>query len=57
MGAESLEEHADRIVAEWPPLTDEQLDRIAALLRVGSRVEQPKPKRRSTTGGCGGDAA
>jgi excisionase family DNA binding protein len=25
----------DRVLAAWPALTDEQLDRIAALLRVG----------------------
>lgn len=30
-----LEEHIRRVVAEAPPLTDEQRDRIAALLRAG----------------------
>jgi hypothetical protein len=30
-----LEEHVAKIVADWPPLTDEQLDRVAALLRAG----------------------
>lgn len=34
--AQSLEEHIRRVVAEAPPLTDEQRDRIAALLRAGS---------------------
>jgi hypothetical protein len=29
------DELAERIVADWPPLTDAQLDRIAALLRAG----------------------
>jgi len=32
-----LEEHVNKVLADWPPLTDEQLDRIAALLRAGSR--------------------
>ena len=31
----SLEEHVRRVVAEAPPLSPEQLDRIAALLRSG----------------------
>jgi hypothetical protein len=35
---ESLEEQVARVIANWPPLTDTQLDRIAALLRAGSRV-------------------
>jgi len=35
--ASRLEEHVDKVLAGWPPLTDEQLDRIAALLRAGSR--------------------
>lgn len=30
-----LEDHVNRIVADWPELTGEQLDRIAALLRTG----------------------
>ena len=30
-----LEEHIRRVVAEAPPLTDEQRDRIASLLRAG----------------------
>jgi hypothetical protein len=33
--AQSLEEHVRRVVAEAPPLTDEQRDRIASLLRTG----------------------
>lgn len=32
--SESLREHACRVVADWPPLTSEQLDRLAALLPV-----------------------
>ncbi len=32
-----LADHVDRVLADWPPLTDEQLDRVAALLRAGSR--------------------
>jgi hypothetical protein len=35
---ESLEEHVARIIANWPPLSAAQLDRIAALLRNGSRA-------------------
>jgi hypothetical protein len=30
-----LEEHVARVVAEAPPLTDEQRERITALLRAG----------------------
>ncbi|OCB25013.1 hypothetical protein A5674_22185 [Mycobacterium malmoense] len=33
-----LEEHVRRVVAEAPPLTDEQRDRIAAILRSGQAV-------------------
>ncbi len=35
--AEGLTEHVKRVVAGWPKLTDEQLDRIAGLLRSGGR--------------------
>jgi len=35
MRAERLAEHVARVVAEAPPLTDEQRERIAALLRAG----------------------
>lgn len=31
----SLEEYVRRVVSQAPPLTDEQRDRIAALLRAG----------------------
>lgn len=30
-----LEDHVTRVLAEAPPLTDEQLGRIASLLRAG----------------------
>lgn len=33
--AEMLAEHVARVVAQAPPLTDEQRERIAALLRAG----------------------
>jgi hypothetical protein len=33
--AERLAQHVARVVAEAPPLTPEQRDRIAALLRAG----------------------
>ena len=35
--AARLEERVNEMLAGWPPLTDEQLDRVAALLRAGSR--------------------
>lgn len=31
--AQRLEDHIERVLGEAPPLTDEQLDRIAGLLR------------------------
>lgn len=34
--AECLAEHVARVIAEAPPLSDEQLTRIAALLRAGA---------------------
>lgn len=34
---EHLEDYVTEVLAGWPPLTDGQLDRIAALLRAGSR--------------------
>lgn len=33
--AAKLEEYVSRVVAEAPPLTQEQLDRVAVLLRPG----------------------
>jgi hypothetical protein len=36
LAAESIAEHAHRIVADWPALTDEQIDRVAAILRGAS---------------------
>ncbi len=33
--AARLEDHVQRVLAEAPPLTDEQRERIAALLRAG----------------------
>ncbi len=35
LAVEMLAERAARLVAEWPDLTDEQVDRIAAILRGG----------------------
>ncbi|MHC9294186.1 hypothetical protein ACRCUN_17115 [Mycobacterium sp. LTG2003] len=35
LAALSLEDYVRRVVASAPPLTDEQRDRIAALLRAG----------------------
>lgn len=36
--AERLEVHIAKTVAEWPPLTPEQRDRLALLLRGGQVV-------------------
>jgi excisionase family DNA binding protein len=36
LAAETLAEHVARVIAQAPPLTDEQRTRIAALLRTGS---------------------
>lgn len=33
---ECLSDHVARVIAEAPPLTDEQRERIATLLRVGA---------------------
>lgn len=33
----SITERAEALVSQWPPLSDEQLDRIAGLLRSGSK--------------------
>lgn len=33
--AKRLAEHVEKKLAEWPPLTPEQLDHIAAILRTG----------------------
>jgi hypothetical protein len=41
MSTQGLAAHVDAIVASWPKLSDEQLDRIAALLRS----DQPMAKR------------
>jgi excisionase family DNA binding protein len=41
-----LAKRVDALVADWPKLTDDQLDRIAALLRGASR-SAPKTKRPS----------
>jgi hypothetical protein len=30
-----LTEHIERVVSSWPPLTDDQVNRIAARLRAG----------------------
>lgn len=35
LAAEQLAEHVERIVSVAPPLTEEQLERVAALLRSG----------------------
>ena len=36
--AETLAEHVSRVIAEAPPLSDDQLSRVAALLRTGGGV-------------------
>jgi hypothetical protein len=35
MRAELLAEHVAKVLAGWPKLTDEQLEKIASLLRTG----------------------
>jgi len=35
--AQCLAERIEKVVKQFPPLTDEQLERIAALLRSGAR--------------------
>lgn len=35
--AARLAEHIEKVVADFPPLTEEQLDRLAGLLRGGAR--------------------
>lgn len=38
------EDAVKKAVAQWPSLTDEKLDKIAALLRAGSRnVKRDRP--------------
>ncbi len=39
MPTKSLDDHVDRLVAEAPPLTPEQADRLVALLRLAPRDE------------------
>jgi hypothetical protein len=34
--AERLADHVQQVIAEWPPLTDGQLARVAALLITGA---------------------
>ena len=36
LALELLAERAQKIVAEWPDITDEQVDRIATILRGGA---------------------
>jgi hypothetical protein len=33
--AQRLHEHVDKVLAGWPPLTDDQCRRVAALLTAG----------------------
>jgi hypothetical protein len=35
LAAAKLTEHVEKVLAGWPKLTDEQLDKVAALLRAG----------------------
>jgi excisionase family DNA binding protein len=46
-GNAGLAAAVDRVVAQWPKLTDTQLDRIAALLRAGGRATTAKRKQAS----------
>ena len=59
--AETLAEHVSRVIAEAPPLSDEQLSRIAALLRAGGGVPTGRQAavhaRLTQLDGGGGNAA
>jgi hypothetical protein len=35
--AVDLDEYARRVVADWPPLTPEQAEKVAQILRTGAR--------------------
>lgn len=35
LGVAKLEDHIERVVSDWPPLTPDQRDRLAVLLRGG----------------------
>lgn len=32
-----LEEHVAKVLADWPPLSEAQIENVASLLRAGSR--------------------
>jgi hypothetical protein len=38
--ASRIERYAAEITRDWPALTEEQMDRVAALLRIGSRGDR-----------------
>jgi hypothetical protein len=36
LAALRLTEHVEKIIADWPPLTDTQIDNVVAILRAGT---------------------
>lgn len=45
---QELAERAAALVAEWPPLSEQEIQTVAALLRVGTIPQPTVPKK----GGC-----
>lgn len=40
LAAAKIEQYVERALADAPPLTDDQLDRVGTLLRLGGRGER-----------------
>ena len=59
LGASRLEDHARKVAAEFPPLTDEQVSRIVSLLRgaVSVGAGSPTTGRQVTSPPGGGRVA
>jgi len=39
LAALRLQEHVEKIIADWPPLTDQQIDRVVVILRAGQSTQ------------------
>jgi hypothetical protein len=48
-----IEKHVETIVADWPQLTDQQLDRIAGLLRSTRGVPEPSDRAQAVAAALG----
>lgn len=46
MTREQLDEHIRRLVADWPPFTTEQRERLRSLFRTAQPVAEP-PRRKA----------